>query len=57
MKVLKSGIIEMQNTLRTTVNDSLDRISYLDNFEIDHHRLDKKVKTFIKNCKIDDLVK
>lgn len=47
----------MQDILRASVNDSLDKFQHLENFDIDHHRFDKKLKTFIRNCKIEDLVK
>lgn len=57
IKVLKNSVMEMQDILRASVNDSLDKFQHLENFDIDHHRFDKKLKTFIRNCKIEDLVK
>ena len=57
VKVLKCGILDLQDALKASVNDSLEKMQYLDNFETNHHRFDKKVKTFIKNCKVEDLLK
>lgn len=56
--VLKNGVLIIQEALRASVNDSLDRIQCLEN-DVDaaHHRFGKKVKAFIKKCQIDDLVK